>query len=165
MSYKSKYFSDPVSLAQIKCHCGCQKTDLSEDLYRILDKLRERLGCPININSGLRCEKHDLNIYLGKLEKKHKAGLLSYEDYRQADLDERVKKRTSSHIKGLAVDIAVNDLRERFEVLRDVFAFNCCNANRPSADAISEIKRIGIAKNFIHIDIDPGKTQDVVWIY
>ena len=57
----------------------------------------------------------------------------------------------SSHTKGLAVDIAVRNSRMRFKVI----------------NAIQEvgITRIGIADNFIHIDIDPDKHKNVIWTY
>jgi hypothetical protein len=137
MSYKSKYFSDPISLSQLRCHCGCGKDDISPDLLRILDKLREMLDRPLNINSGCRCESHNAAIY---------------------------RNKNSSYIKGLAVDIMVVGSSERFEVLSEIFAFNA-NADKIMSPFISQITRIGIAKNFIHIDIDPDKAQDVVWVY
>lgn len=60
-------------------------------------------------------------------------------------------KKNSAHLKGLAVDLKVNGARERFQVL---FAVSACG-----------ITRIGIAKTFIHIDIDASKPQEVVWLY
>ena len=57
----------------------------------------------------------------------------------------------SSHTKGLAVDIACNNSTDRFKlegILREV-----------------GFKRIGIAKTFIHADIDKDKAQNVLWTY
>ena len=55
---------------------------------------------------------------------------------------------------GLAVDIACTTSRARYEMV-DV--------------AIKFFRRIGIAGehsgNFIHLDVDPNKTQDVIWTY
>ena len=55
---------------------------------------------------------------------------------------------------GLAVDIACTSSKARFEMV-DV--------------AIKIFRRIGIAGqhsgNFIHLDVDPSKTQDVIWTY
>jgi uncharacterized protein YcbK (DUF882 family) len=59
-------------------------------------------------------------------------------------------KATSSHTKGLAADIhCVND-RKRIEIVR----------------ALIEVgfTRIGIAKTFIHVDLDHDK-NDAIWIY
>lgn len=57
----------------------------------------------------------------------------------------------SSHLKGLACDIYCtrSDLRWR--------AVNSLIANG--------VTRIGIAKNFIHFDIDKDKVQHVIWTY
>ena len=55
---------------------------------------------------------------------------------------------------GLAVDIACTSYQARYEMV-DV--------------AIKYFRRIGIAGehlgNFIHLDIDQYKTQDVIWTY
>lgn len=60
-------------------------------------------------------------------------------------------KPNSSHIKGLAVDISVTNSRQRFIVL----------------NALLEVgfTRIGIADTFLHVDLDNGKSKDVIWTY
>jgi hypothetical protein len=63
-------------------------------------------------------------------------------------------KSNSAHVKGLAVDIKTENPKERFEVLQEIFSF--CDP---------EVTRIGIAKDFIHMDIDGTKPQGVVWLY
>jgi len=60
-------------------------------------------------------------------------------------------KKDSAHLKGYAVDIHCNNSRDRYNLvncLLDV-GFN----------------RIGIANTFIHVDADPDKDPDVIWIY
>ena len=57
----------------------------------------------------------------------------------------------SSHTKGLAVDIAVRNSRMRFKLLNALLEVG--------------INRIGIADNFIHIDIDKDKDPNVIWTY
>lgn len=57
----------------------------------------------------------------------------------------------SAHIKGLAADIRCSDSVSRYLIinsLRDV-----------------GFTRIGIAKTFIHCDIDTSKDANVIWIY
>lgn len=152
--YKSNYFSDPVSLSQIRCHCGCNKDNLDTMVLKFLDKIRKEVGRPVNINSGCRCKIHDLNIYLGKLKRRLDARTLTRDKYKELVRLEKDKKRTSSHIKGLAVDIRVTGTRERFEILQAIFQF-----------ASPYIARIGIGESFIHFDIDPDKVQDVIWLY
>lgn len=57
----------------------------------------------------------------------------------------------SSHLKGLAVDIHCTTSQERHDLLQLFFLHN--------------ISRIGIAKTFIHIDVDEDKAQRVIWTY
>ena len=71
--------------------------------------------------------------------------------YRNPEHKESIKNPTSSHIKGLAVDIKAKDSRTRgiiLEALRSV-----------------GFTRIGIAKTFIHVDLDYSKSQNVTWLY
>tara|TARA_R110001599_G_C11831326_1_gene618344 strand:+ start:172 stop:525 length:354 start_codon:yes stop_codon:yes gene_type:complete len=57
----------------------------------------------------------------------------------------------SSHIKGLAVDISCTTSSDRFKLL--------------SLLTKTGFKRIGVAKSFIHVDIDKDKSQNVIWTY
>lgn len=60
-------------------------------------------------------------------------------------------KDTSSHLEGYALDIAVTSSRARFIILKALI------------DA--GFTRIGIGKNFIHVDDDPIKPPEVSWLY
>lgn len=88
-----------------------------------LDKARSIAGLPFKINSAYRSPDHPLSI----------------------------KNPSSSHIKGLAVDISVTDSRTRFIVV----------------DALIKagFNRIGIADTFIHVDFDLDKSNKVIWTY
>ena len=57
----------------------------------------------------------------------------------------------SSHTRGVAVDIRCTTSQNRWKILRA--AFKC------------GIRRIGVARNFIHLDNDPTLPQRVVWHY
>ena len=63
----------------------------------------------------------------------------------------------SSHLKGLAVDISTNNVgaeisnRNRFIIIKTLIDLG--------------VDRIGIAKTFIHFDVDEEKTQNVIWTY
>tara|TARA_R110002096_G_scaffold72462_2_gene172662 strand:+ start:730 stop:1053 length:324 start_codon:yes stop_codon:yes gene_type:complete len=97
--------------------------NMNESFLMRLDEAREYAGIPFIINSAYRSPTHP----------------------------ESIKRPTSSHIKGLAVDISATSSRQRgliLEALRAV-GFN----------------RIGIANTFIHIDMDYDKDQDVTWLY
>jgi hypothetical protein len=88
-----------------------------------LDEAREYAGIPFVINSAYRSPTHPLSI----------------------------KNPTSSHIKGLAVDIRCNTSRNRFLVLDALIAVG--------------FNRIGIADSFIHVDLDLSKSDNVTWTY
>jgi len=93
------------------------------DFLSKLDKAREYAGIPFVINSAYRSPEHP----------------------------ESIKNPTSSHIKGLAVDIKAKDSRTRYKVLEALIhvGFN----------------RIGIADTFIHVDDDKQKSSNVIWTY
>ena len=96
---------------------------MDTDFLAKLDKAREFAKVPFVINSAYRSPEHV----------------------------ESIKNPTSSHIKGLAVDIKATDSRTRYRVLNALIhvGFN----------------RIGIADTFIHVDDDKDKSQQVIWTY
>jgi zinc D-Ala-D-Ala carboxypeptidase len=57
----------------------------------------------------------------------------------------------SSHKKGLAVDIGYEGSRDRYLILNALMEVG--------------ITRFGIAKGFIHCDVDKSKDPDVIWLY
>lgn len=58
---------------------------------------------------------------------------------------------SSSHLSGNACDIACSNSRDRLYIV--------------SALLSSGFNRIGIADTFIHVDNDPKKSRDVIWVY
>lgn len=94
-----------------------------------LDEARSVAGIPFRITSGFRTVEWNKHL----LEQ----GLPA--------------SRNSSHLLGLAADIAVKDSRSRFLII----------------DALLEvgITRIGVADSFVHCDVDPFKPQNVIWTY
>ena len=93
-------------------------------LLEMIDEVREIYGKPIRINSGYRTEAHNRKV--GGVD-------------------------SSSHIKGLAIDVSCTKSDDRFKMLT----------------ALIEVgfNRIGIAGSFIHVDIDKDKSQNVIWTY
>jgi len=96
---------------------------MDEDFLAKLDDAREFAGFPFFINSAYRSPEHP----------------------------ESIKNPTSSHIKGLAVDIRARDSRTRYLII----------------DALMHVgfNRIGIADTFIHVDDDRNKASGVIWTY
>ena len=97
--------------------------NMNVDFLAKLDEAREFAGIPFIINSAYRSPSHP----------------------------ESIKNPTSSHIKGLAVDIKAKDSITRFKVLDALIAVG--------------FNRIGIAGTFIHVDLDLDKVQNVIWTY
>jgi len=103
--------------------------NMDKDFLSMLDNARDIAKTPFKITSGYRTKEHNVAIYkkLGK------------------------KPIESSHLKGLACDIACSDSRARFLIINALLE--------------AGFTRIGIANNFIHVDSDCEKSQDVIWTY
>ena len=97
--------------------------NMDGDFLAKLDEAREFAGIPFVINSAYRSPTHP----------------------------ESIKNPTSSHIKGLAVDIKAKDSTTRFKVIEALVSVG--------------FTRLGIADTFIHVDWDFDKTQQVIWTY
>jgi len=94
----------------------------------------------------------DLLDILDKIREEFNKPIKITSGYRTVKHNEKVGgKEKSSHLKGLAVDISCINSVDRFELISLFIKHN--------------ITRIGIANNFIHIDIDPDKSSNVIWTY
>ena len=111
---------------EFRCRCGCGLgvKSMSPRLLEMLDEAREYAQVPMVITSAIRCEAHNRAV----------GG-----------------KPNSSHLKGLAVDIAVHGNSSRFAIRNALIA--------------TGFKRIGTGKNFLHVDIDETKMPAVEWVY
>ena len=100
---------------------GC---NMSQEILSMLDAARKIYGKPMRITSGFRTKTHNKKV----------GGV-----------------KSSSHLKGLAIDVACVTSKHRFEMLT----------------ALLEVgfNRIGVANTFIHIDVDKNKSQNVIWTY
>lgn len=58
---------------------------------------------------------------------------------------------SSAHTKGYAADISCRDSRSRYIII--------------SSLQKAGFNRIGIASTFIHVDDDPDKPKNVIWVY
>lgn len=72
--------------------------------------------------------------------------------YRTREHNARVKGSVNSaHTRGLAVDIRAMSGRMRYDLVRHALDLG--------------FKRIGIAKTFVHLDIDESLPGQVIWTY
>ena len=107
---------------EFECPC-CKKNHIDIDLVVMLQRARTIANIPMVINSAYRCKKHN---------------------------KEEKGKPTSSHLKGLAVDIKCTNGYDRKTIVEALI--------------LAGFNRIGIAETFIHADIDTSKTQSI-WLY
>ena len=64
---------------------------------------------------------------------------------------EQGRDGTSSHTKGLAIDLKATTSSQRFKIINALISIG--------------LTRIGIGENFIHVDMDKSKAQKVIWHY
>ena len=108
---------------EFDCQCKCGNGDIviSENLVNELECVRVHYGKPMRINSGIRCLSHNRKIG---------------------------SRDTSSHIKGLAVDISCRDMGTRLELVKHLLRDG-------------EFTRIGFHREFIHVDVDYDKPRGI----
>lgn len=109
---------------------------------------RSEFSCPC-------CQENNINQeLLFKLDVARKIAGIPFiinSGYRCKKHNEKIGgKKTSSHLDGDAADIKCEMSWERALILPALF---CAGFNR-----------VGIYKNFIHVDISKGKAAGVVWV-
>jgi zinc D-Ala-D-Ala carboxypeptidase len=103
--------------------------NMDKEFLSRLDQARSIADTPFKITSGFRSEAYNKSL----LERGYKAS------------------KDSSHLKGLAADIACTDSVSRYKIITALMKAN--------------LNRIGIADTFIHVDMDLDKPANVVWTY
>lgn len=113
---------------ELRCRCGCglgdDRLEHSPRLLSLLEAIRSRLDRPLHPTSGIRCVAH--NRAVG-----------GHPD--------------SPHLRGTAVDLAVADAQERFELVSAAIRCGCL--------------RIGVAESFVHLDVDTERNLRRLWTY
>jgi len=124
MLENSKFWSSVAYFEkeEFTCKCGCGHNNISHKLVEKLGRARHIAQIPFKLNSAVRCVKHNRDIK---------------------------GSPTSSHLKGYAVDIHVENTFDRFKILHALMAVG--------------FTRMGVYKNFIHCDDDSDKVQNVIW--
>ena len=107
-------------VSEFTCGCGCGYYRACDELVKKLQKLRDKVGLRITVNSGCRCVLHNYSV--GGSE-------------------------SSAHLCGKAADISCTDMK-----------LLLCNA-------LKIFSRVGISANYIHVDVDGSKRQDIYWVY
>ena len=116
----------------------------------------EEFDSPDEIGSGLpKCQGGKMDLaFLHKLDEARTIAGVPFKitsGYRSEAWNKRCGGRVgSSHLKGCAVDIAVNNSAHRSAVVQGLIK--------------AGFTRIGIAKTFIHADADENK-PNALWLY
>lgn len=103
-----------------------------------------------------RCEEKDLHPDLVSMLKSMQSligwPLLITSGFRPKTWEfSRGRDGSSSHTKKLAVDVSASDSHARYKIV-------------VAAGAVG-VPRIGIGKNFVHLDIDETKVHPIMWHY
>lgn len=116
----SRYFSENEFK---RAEPACSLSDMDEKLIECLDYARALCGFPFIINSAYRSKSYEVSVG---------------------------RTGTSSHCKGLAVDLRCDSDFKRLDMVKNLLR--------------AGFRRIGIGKTFIHADIDSNK-PDCIWLY
>lgn len=123
MSKKTTPF-DPSVLDFRSCVPACSESDLSPALVELIRRAQHLAGFTFTITSALRPMSWELS---------------------------HGRRGSSSHVKGLAVDISTVDSHTRYKVLLSL--------------GVVGVPRLGVGKTFIHADIDETKAHPIIFHY
>lgn len=123
------------SLEETKCKCGCGINNISPIFLFFLDRLREKFGYRMVLTSACRCPNWNK-----KVGGKPKSAHISTEE-----------------IECVAVDVEMLD-----STARDMFLWCIYNLTFQGKRIFP---RIGIAKNFVHLDISNQLPNMKTWVY
>lgn len=124
------------SEGEFKCPCGCGKVDIDGSAVYILQFLRNKLGKPVKITCGCRCQKYNDSL-VGSL-------------------------KASDHIKGKAVDFQIQNLTSTLagrktimEMMRSLpgYKYSYCNGLLLNADGSTKVKNAPNMGNSIHLSV------------
>lgn len=129
--------------------CGGRLGRLSGQEPQVKHFELEEFACPC-------CDDNEMDLmFVMALDKARESAATPFvvnSGYRCADHNEHVGgSETSSHLKGLAADIDASGSHARFLILRSLLEHG--------------FTRIGIAGDFIHVDVDDSKPSHLIWTY
>lgn len=106
------------------CVPRCDESQLHPELLSMLRSMQKFCGWSFLITSGFRSKSWEFS---------------------------KGRNGSSSHTKGLAVDVSASDSHARYKIVI-------------AAGAVG-VPRIGIGKDFVHLDIDETKAHPIMWHY
>ena len=117
----------------------------TEDEFKCECSANDGAGCGMDIDRQVKALLHDARE-LAQIPFTIKSGARCESHNRKVG-----GSKDSSHLKGVAVDIKATTSRERYEIVNALIQVG--------------FTRIGIAKTFIHCDLDRDKPQQLIWVY
>lgn len=94
-------------------------------------------------------------VFLETLDKVREVARIPFfinSGYRTLEHNKEIGGAThSAHLRGLAADIKAEEGFQKYRIIQ--------------AALLLGIRRIGIGRNFIHLDMDPELPQNVIWTY
>ena len=93
--------SKNFSRSEFECQCGCGADNISMYVVKSLQRIRDAVGAPITITSGIRCAKHNEAI-----------GGVGRSSHVPSDLSD------GEGVVGHAVDIKCEDSVLRYKILK-----------------------------------------------
>lgn len=106
------------------CTPACSIEDFDKKFVDVIILAQKMCGSPFVVTSGYRSKEYELS---------------------------KGRKGTSSHCKGLAIDVSTRDSLTRFKVV--------------IAAALAGVPRIGVGKTFVHLDCDASKPHPILFHY
>ena len=129
--------TEHFKVSEFACkHCGENKID--QRVINMAEEIRQKLGVPVRVNSGYRCETHNRKV--GGVGKVY-------------DKNGKLIKKGSNHMYGLAADLACSlGSAKMFEAVKQLRA----EGKLQDMDYCIKYGK----KNFIHIDCG-GKRRNL----
>ena len=165
---KFKYFKSN----EFKCKC-CGVNATSKELVKMLDMAREIANTPFIITSASRCVSHNK-----KVKGSHTSSHLFNFDKSIESKAVDIKNDNTIILELFKIFKVPNSSKERIKFLlnlkniyfiygepKDSYFYKDKNLTLILSLLKVGFNRVGISKNFIHIDIDKSKSKNVCWVY
>lgn len=82
---------------EFRCRCGCGADHVRQDLVDLLQRLRDEVGRPVVVNSGVRCARHNARVG-GAKASRHLTGEAA--DVRVSGMTPRAVARIADRLLG-----------------------------------------------------------------
>lgn len=150
---KSKHYFDQPEDVKFIDNKGIKSEDKNMLWWKKIRYFKpQEFDSPDETGSGFYSMNQKFIIMLDNIREEFRKPIKINSGYRTAQRNKDVGgKFDSAHRRGVAADIHCDNSRDRFNLIQLAM--------------IEGIKRIGIGKTYLHLDIDKDKPQTVIWLY